>query len=414
MEKRGECAVKTETRKDRNRTYLIIENGEIYKEDYRFRMILSNDIKGILSCSVRCMDGKARFYYDITEMKTLREHLGREGLSSDLMMKLIGDIGKIEEECEDYLLGAEGILFSSDYIFLDSEGFRFCYLPSDNTEIRESLEDLFQELLPLSELAGKDTIMVCYGILSELRKKTPIADILQQMVREETVDFGEVSRGEPFEKKPVLEAQEENIPEAIPEKSKLAMIRRGALCLACAAVISYLVFSGRAMVFGFLSIAAALLITGYLGETIYEKLGKIKRKREVVEMWEEELPEEDPGTVFLGNVEKLPDETIRGFSLLKTGSYERLNVDKTPFVIGSSESASDGIIYNPAVSRTHARFEQLAGTWFVEDLESTNGTFVNGRRLKRGEKEEVERGEVITFAIEEYEVGYSVTRVNRE
>ena len=31
MEKRGECAVKTETRKDRNRTYLIIENGEIYK-----------------------------------------------------------------------------------------------------------------------------------------------------------------------------------------------------------------------------------------------------------------------------------------------------------------------------------------------------------------------------------------------
>jgi hypothetical protein len=36
-----------------------------------------------------------------------------------------------------------------------------------------------------------------------------------------------------------------------------------------------------------------------------------------------------------------------------------------------------------AVSRHHARFERVAGRWYVTDLASTNGTFVNGVRVER-------------------------------
>jgi hypothetical protein len=36
-----------------------------------------------------------------------------------------------------------------------------------------------------------------------------------------------------------------------------------------------------------------------------------------------------------------------------------------------------------AVSRHHARFERVAGRWFVTDLSSTNGTFVDGVRVER-------------------------------
>src|SRR3954453_2151198 len=37
----------------------------------------------------------------------------------------------------------------------------------------------------------------------------------------------------------------------------------------------------------------------------------------------------------------------------------------------------------PAVSRHHARFERVAGRWYVTDLSSTNGTFVDGVRVER-------------------------------
>ena len=49
-------------------------------------------------------------------------------------------------------------------------------------------------------------------------------------------------------------------------------------------------------------------------------------------------------------------------------------------IIGRGEDAQI-VIQNPAVSRHHVRLTYQAGNYFVEDLGSANGTFVNGQRL---------------------------------
>src|SRR5262245_2723255 len=36
---------------------------------------------------------------------------------------------------------------------------------------------------------------------------------------------------------------------------------------------------------------------------------------------------------------------------------------------------------NAAISRAHARIEQIEGKFYIEDLESSNGCFVNGTRI---------------------------------
>jgi pSer/pThr/pTyr-binding forkhead associated (FHA) protein len=48
--------------------------------------------------------------------------------------------------------------------------------------------------------------------------------------------------------------------------------------------------------------------------------------------------------------------------------------------IGSSAD-SDVVIDDSSVSRAHALLELLGGVWFVEDLGSRNGTYLNGQRL---------------------------------
>jgi DNA-binding CsgD family transcriptional regulator len=48
--------------------------------------------------------------------------------------------------------------------------------------------------------------------------------------------------------------------------------------------------------------------------------------------------------------------------------------------VGSSTD-SDLVVEDPSVSRTHALLEQLGGAWFVEDLGSRNGTYLNGQRI---------------------------------
>ncbi|MFI5345761.1 MAG: FHA domain-containing protein [Elusimicrobiota bacterium] len=44
---------------------------------------------------------------------------------------------------------------------------------------------------------------------------------------------------------------------------------------------------------------------------------------------------------------------------------------------------NDIVIDNPAISGHHCRISVQGGTYFVEDLESTNGTFVNEKRVKK-------------------------------
>jgi pSer/pThr/pTyr-binding forkhead associated (FHA) protein len=60
---------------------------------------------------------------------------------------------------------------------------------------------------------------------------------------------------------------------------------------------------------------------------------------------------------------------------------ELLDLPGPRSTIGSSEAA-DLVVADGSVSRVHALLEWLGGSWFVQDLGSRNGTFVNGERVQ--------------------------------
>jgi len=63
-----------------------------------------------------------------------------------------------------------------------------------------------------------------------------------------------------------------------------------------------------------------------------------------------------------------------------------VKLDKPSFTLGRKPD-NDIPLDNAAVSGHHCRLSESGGTWFVEDLNSTNGTFVNGKKvLKAGLK----------------------------
>ena len=67
---------------------------------------------------------------------------------------------------------------------------------------------------------------------------------------------------------------------------------------------------------------------------------------------------------------------------IKTGtdSGKVVELTKSELVIGRSAPA-DLIIVNPEISRRHARLLFQQGNYILEDLGSSNGTFINGQRL---------------------------------
>jgi hypothetical protein len=78
-------------------------------------------------------------------------------------------------------------------------------------------------------------------------------------------------------------------------------------------------------------------------------------------------------------------------------------VDKPEMVIGR-DLENDIVIHDSEISRRHARIFMQGSDHVIEDLGSTNGTFVNGQRLMvpyvLREGEIISFGEVITFVFE--------------
>lgn len=89
-------------------------------------------------------------------------------------------------------------------------------------------------------------------------------------------------------------------------------------------------------------------------------------------------------------------------SVYLTGSRAVIPINKFPFRIGKQEDIVDWRIQNSAVSRKHADIMKEQGRYYLVDLGSTNGTYINGRRVQCGVKEELTSGASVTFANENY------------
>lgn len=74
-------------------------------------------------------------------------------------------------------------------------------------------------------------------------------------------------------------------------------------------------------------------------------------------------------------------------------------VTKAPFVLGKSADQADGFIpANPSVSRRHCELSLVDGTWFVLDLNSVNGTYLNGARLAPGKAQKIKPQDILQLS----------------
>ena len=80
------------------------------------------------------------------------------------------------------------------------------------------------------------------------------------------------------------------------------------------------------------------------------------------------------------------------------GPMQRVPLLALPFVLGRSETAGH-TIYSSKVSKEHAAIVAVDGRYAVRDLQSTNGTFVNGERV---DERVLQDGDIIHVAHVEF------------
>lgn len=88
---------------------------------------------------------------------------------------------------------------------------------------------------------------------------------------------------------------------------------------------------------------------------------------------------------------------------LRDKQTEKLySISVIPFRVGKQLNISDFQIESHLVSRTHAKIEYEQGCYFLVDLASKNGTYLNGQRIQQHTKVKLHKNDTIRFADMEY------------
>ena len=103
-------------------------------------------------------------------------------------------------------------------------------------------------------------------------------------------------------------------------------------------------------------------------------------------------------TVFLGS-SALKNPHLQIFV---NGSIEDVVINKPSFVIGRLEEQVDYVHSNNAIGKVHAEIITRSGYYYLKDLNSRNGTYLNGKRIESNKEYEIKNNDKITLANSEF------------
>lgn len=106
--------------------------------------------------------------------------------------------------------------------------------------------------------------------------------------------------------------------------------------------------------------------------------------------------------------EKKRDNVKSDLVLMFEGKIYELNV--SPYILGRDPNSSDFYINNKTVSRNHGQLSQTAGSWYLEDLNSSAGIILNGVKIEPSRKYQIVAGDCLELS----EVVLEVLSVNTQ
>jgi hypothetical protein len=134
-----------------------------------------------------------------------------------------------------------------------------------------------------------------------------------------------------------------------------------------------------------------------------QSLGIGKKKEEPPEPLYLFEPQEEPGesgqpTVCLAALEHAEGRLV----YQGTGTEDSFVIEGETFLVGGRNGHADGKLQSTWVSRNHARITREKDDYYIEDLNSKNGTYLNGDLLPYRQRRHMKPGDHLRFAREEY------------
>lgn len=124
--------LQTEFLRSLNSNYerILLDNNPEEKR-YQYCIIGRGGIKGLLSCSLRYINGKSFLYYDITSKQNIVQIYSKRSMSRQWVKDFMWNLQQIREELSRFLLDEQNVLWYPQQIYQDVETnvFSLLYIP---------------------------------------------------------------------------------------------------------------------------------------------------------------------------------------------------------------------------------------------------------------------------------------------
>ncbi len=381
-----------------HQSYMIIEGGHGPEEWYELTMLAYNRIPGLLMVETEISDGKIRLWYDITGKQSLTDYLARREADRQLLELLLQGMEAICRQIEDYLLEESQIVLEPEYLYLDLAGKKvgFVYLPGYDRDIRDSFRELMELLLRRLDHGDKQGSAMAYEMYQlSLQKELSFQDMIGQAETARQTESAEAAEeadgaegtGQMSRKNENKELRE-NFGESLEQPGKPFQ--------------PVMVHSKRP---GREASGLAAKLQEYLGEKGWRT--GLRESRRGRGRPEEELPyvtvaEAEEEVSYPTEILSIQNEVQGILKYQGKGGQQDIVIDKDSFLVGKEPREVDGLIAEKSVSRVHARISKDDEDYYLEDMNSTNGTYLNGEQLEYRQRVKLEARDRIMFGAEEY------------
>lgn len=395
--------LKTEYKRDFKNNYMLIsfeDEEEADIEKYEFKMLENNYISGLMKFKLVKDNEKTIFCYDITSKQSLSRILEYKPIGLEDIKKIVLGIIRAITNMERFLLGTYGLLLNTDYIYADPEGLdlALCYLPCIKEEMQSKLSDLFAQILAKIDQNDHEGVVLAYSLYQESLKDNCVFNDLLSIMNK----YNKNTKKEILLKIADAEHNKEDVYESDKAKSIESKTK------------------DRAEIFSIKSLFRMKKEKAKVKGPVQESKNSYKTQKPEASLSEEEFYEEKKEWLELfensksmerSNTYEEKDYTHtvllseasenKADYILKSSdkTVEDIKISYFPFIIGKQERICDYIIKSEMVSRLHLRIDKDRGEKFsIRDLNSLNGTKLEGRLLDNEEVAELSLGNEVEIA----------------
>lgn len=457
--------LEVEIKKEFDHQYMIIKGEQ--EEDYAVQMLSNNQIEGLLNMTVQLIDNEKYYYYDITSLQTLKESFEKNKLMKEQIRKILRGILNAIQESQAYLLIEEDFVLEPLYIYLSfpTLHIKLCYKKGYQQPLEKQLIQLLEYMMNMVDYEDNTSVKYIYHLYQVVREQGCTLQLFKQLLEDfpnKEVKTEGVVLKESRSVQNSIETFTESVAASQKDSPSCGNIKKkycntkSIFYSGCILILTgvFILFLNKSNFFlqrqtqtidwikTIVVLMVFVLMDGYIITNLLCNCRKMKDGEEIDDSKQEQAKANSLVTVSVEHIceenkthslgyqkrkDNLENTVISEDATIVVSEkrernypkiihklvpvnqliYKEIEIIEFPFFIGKLKRNTNQTIESNTVSRVHGKLDKIGQTVFITDLNSTNGTYLNGVRIQANQKVPIYIGDELAFADVKYHFVYS-------